>query len=370
MRRRQIRDAILRVPVLGPAAVGAIRKYIKAVDDRRLKQRAQIVPGRFLALYKQRNGIDDVANITDPVKKLHVDFALSTLDRGTYARNRLSEFVSVRGKSYLDVGCAYGGFLVAFAHGGAKRIVGIDLNPELLDYARALIEDYGVEAEVRQLDVLAADRSTDLGRFDLITCNDVIEHVLDPPVALSRLVGLLEDDGVLYMEIPNRFSASFVLSDGHYRIFGLTALPKKEADRYYRALTGRVHDVTYKSLPFYINTLAKLGASSRLISYSPRNLPEKLRSIADTFEEAVSKDPPASVPPELQASAKRHIRRVARTYDRVYARYLELEKSDAQKAEQYGRRLFYAFGCDFWGLLIEKKRGGAPRRVRWSRGVE
>ncbi len=40
-------------------------------------------------------------------------------------------------------------------------------------------------------------------RFDLIFMSHVIEHVLDPVATVARLHGLLEKDGVLYLETPN-----------------------------------------------------------------------------------------------------------------------------------------------------------------------
>lgn len=342
--RHKLRDALNQVPVVGPAAIEAVRAGRKMLDTRRLKKRNELVPERFIALYKQRNNIDtELDAIQDPVKKMYAEFALSTVSRGTYARNRISELVSLRGRSYLDVGCAYGGFLVAFAHAGATRITGIDLNPMLLDYARALLADYRVDARVMELDVLAADRRGELGRFGVVTCNDVIEHVLDPAVALANLAGLLEEDGCLYMEIPNRHSANSILSDGHYRIFGLTALPKYQADQYYRRVTGNIHDVTYKSLKYYTNILRRHGLDARLISYQPKNLSEALRKIDKTFAECEAKLSTVDHP-----SMARHVRRVANTFRRGHARYLQT--GDRQK----GLQLFYAYGCDFWTIFAQK----------------
>jgi SAM-dependent methyltransferase len=51
----------------------------------------------------------------------------------------------VRGKRVLDVGCASGGLSEAFAERGA-RVVGIDLNPRLIERAR---ERLGSRAEFR-----------------------------------------------------------------------------------------------------------------------------------------------------------------------------------------------------------------------------
>jgi 2-polyprenyl-3-methyl-5-hydroxy-6-metoxy-1,4-benzoquinol methylase len=368
-RRTRVRKALERVPVLGPAMIRALRRGRDWVGRYRIRRGVpELRPRRFEALYKQRNDIADVDDIRDPVKRIHAGFALSTVNRGRQASDRLAARVPLRGKSYLDVGCAYGGFLVAFAEAGAGPIVGIDLDPALLDYARALLADHDVRARVEQMDLLAADRPPDLGCFDLITCNDVIEHVRDPRTALARLVSLLTTGGVLYMEIPNRYCASFVLSDGHYGMHGLTALPKGKADRHFEEVTGGVYDVTFKSLPFYVNAFAELGASSELISETPSRLSRELAAIDATFTECerMLADPPLNSSAESRASLDLHVRRLAGLYRRELQRYRTLEKDDPRAARRHGERMFLMFGCDSWTLLVRSHPNGAPRKVRWA----
>jgi SAM-dependent methyltransferase len=58
-------------------------------------------------------------------------------------------------------------------------------------------EIVGVEPDVGgSIDDLA-------GEFDVVTAFHVLEHVLDPSAFLRRLAGLLCDDGVLVVEVPN-----------------------------------------------------------------------------------------------------------------------------------------------------------------------
>jgi len=347
-RRAHIGGAVRRIPWLGPLMIRMVRSARSMVAFR---------PERFERLYRQRHDTDDLDSIADPVRRMHADFALSTVRRGVRARDQIAAHTSIKGKRYLDVGCAYGGFLVAFAQAGARQVVGIDINPRLLEYARALLEDYDVEAQVECIDVLSAPRSSALGRFDIVTCNDVIEHVRDPGATLDRLVDLLDEGGTLFMQIPNRHSASFVLSDGHYRIFGLTALPKQAADRLFKELTSKRHDVTYKSLPFYINRLAHAGATSRVINPMPWNLGGRLEEIAATFDACESKlaDPNPRTSPGSRVSLERHVRRLASLYRRQLSRHRALKRTDPSAARTLAARMWLYFGCDFWEIVVTKQ---------------
>ncbi|MFN2486114.1 MAG: class I SAM-dependent methyltransferase [Acidimicrobiia bacterium] len=62
---------------------------------------------------------------------------------------------ALREKRVLDVGCAYGGFVVAASQAGAREVIGIDISRELLDLASMQLQDYGVDAELVQADIFA-----------------------------------------------------------------------------------------------------------------------------------------------------------------------------------------------------------------------
>lgn len=164
--------------------------------------------------------------------KMGLNFALSTVEGGEAVKNLVSQYVEIKGKRYLDVGCAYGGFLVAFKRAGVLEVVGVDIDPILLAYCKALLQDHCVNASFYQKDILKKEDIQTLGTFDIITCNDVIEHVKQPNIAINHMASMLSGNGVLFMEIPNRFFAPFVQSDGHFSLFGITVLPKWIADPY------------------------------------------------------------------------------------------------------------------------------------------
>ena len=177
---------------------------------------------------------DDLYERLGPLNAMYVRFALSTTERGAAFARYIAPHVALP-KRFLDIGCAYGGFLRAWRARGAD-VVGVELEAEFAALARANLGDDG--GQVVHADILACDAAS-LGRFDLVACNDVIEHVADGRALVRQVAALLEPGGVAYFEIPNPQAISFVASDGHFQQFGLTLLSRPLAERYLHEATGR-----------------------------------------------------------------------------------------------------------------------------------
>lgn len=176
------------------------------------------------------------------------EFAFSTNSRGANVMKILEKYTPIEGKKYLDVGCAYCGFLVAAYLLGAKKVEGIDINQNLIDLGKANLKDYAVKANVKVADILDKRYVASKGFFfDIITCNDVIEHVLDPGLAIRNISSMLSPDGVVMFEIPNMNNPQFVKSDGHFSMFAITLLDRDDAISYYHDSEGK----DYSSVGFY-----------------------------------------------------------------------------------------------------------------------
>ena len=192
----------------------------------------------------------------DPLQKLHVEFAMTTVIRGREIARLLDNNSCIRYKRrYLDVGTGFGGFLRAFKDFGFSEVVGIELQAHLAEYAKANIA--GIEsAQVLNVDFEEADCSG-LGKFDLITCNDVIEHVKQPAKVIQKMTALVSESGCISLKVPNKDSVSFVKSDGHFQLFGITQLSKEDAATYYSEALGLSKD----------NYLFEMGESYELEWY-------------------------------------------------------------------------------------------------------
>jgi glycosyltransferase involved in cell wall biosynthesis/SAM-dependent methyltransferase len=171
-------------------------------------------------------------NKSDPMYDTWLEFALSTNVRGLAAVETVQRYTSIPGKRVLDIGCAYGGFPVAFAKAGGEA-VGIDISSALLELAAKNVKDVSNAVSLYQRDITDSTQLKDLGTFDITTCNDLIEHVEDVRTALQNIASILKPGGLLYFQIPNAYSVGQVLKDGHYGLFGITLLSREDAVRYF-----------------------------------------------------------------------------------------------------------------------------------------
>ena len=230
------------------------------------------------------------ASHDDPCLPMYFEFALSANERGRKAANLIESIVPLAGKRTLDVGCACGGFLVALAECGAEP-TGFDIDEALLALAEHNFRDVGRRYPVHRADVTnPADIAAFHDTFDVISCNDVIEHVRDPAVTIAHIASMLRRSGVAYFEIPNRDAVSAVMADGHYQLFGITQLDRETAQRYYGAhAPGVPYGVEhYLRLDEYRKLFDAAGLSMELVpDPAAGHAPDAIRSALDELREAL-----------------------------------------------------------------------------------
>ena len=142
---------------------------------------------------------------------------------GTYWGGDGAGFTPLAGKRALDVGCGAGLVCEPLARLGAA-VTGIDAAPENAAAARAHAEQGGLAIDYRAGEVvqLAGER------FDLVTCLEVIEHVIDKVAFVTQLASVLADDGLLVISTPNRTTRSRLLLVGAAEATG--AIPRGTHD--------------------------------------------------------------------------------------------------------------------------------------------
>ena len=282
----------------------------------------------------------------DPCLPMYFKFALSANDRGRAVARLLASHVEIAGKRHLDVGCAYGGFLVAFSERGADSC-GFDIDPILLELGQSNYRDAGGRFTTYRKDVT---RLQDIAgfekRFDIVTCNDVIEHVDDPASALQNISLMLSLGGIAYLEIPNRDAASFVLQDGHYQLFGITQLDREEAADYYSAhMPGKPYGVEhYLRLPEYRALLDAAGLEMEVLEESLVGV--DVQSTLDAIR-------------QVEQSMAGSLREVpAGMRDRVgeeVTAYLTRAKAATRQTEQEKTDFLLTYGASFWKIVARKK---------------
>jgi 2-polyprenyl-3-methyl-5-hydroxy-6-metoxy-1,4-benzoquinol methylase len=104
---------------------------------------------------------------------------------------RYMQFVSgITPKRHLDIGSSTGTFLNAMQHVHGCESVGVEPGEAF--------REYSINSGIKTV----ADLNDVEGTFDLITMAHVLEHFTDPLDRLRIVSDLLEDDGVLFVEVP------------------------------------------------------------------------------------------------------------------------------------------------------------------------
>ena len=101
-----------------------------------------------------------------------------------------------RAGSVLDIGTATGGLLVALRDLGFTSVHGVEPSPDAA----------GVARETHGLDVVAGDVRTARAwgtQYSVVSLVAVLEHLVDPAAALRDVAGLLAEDGLLYLHVPD-----------------------------------------------------------------------------------------------------------------------------------------------------------------------
>jgi 2-polyprenyl-6-hydroxyphenyl methylase/3-demethylubiquinone-9 3-methyltransferase len=110
----------------------------------------------------------------------------------------------------LDVGCGGGILAEAMARTGAD-VLGIDLGQAVLEVAELHALEAGVAVSYRRIaaEALAAELP---GRFDLVTCMEMLEHVPDPAASLAALGQLVRPGGRVVVSTLNRTPQAFLVA--------------------------------------------------------------------------------------------------------------------------------------------------------------
>lgn len=115
------------------------------------------------------------------------------------------------GKRALDVGCGGGILADAMARQGAE-VLGIDLSTKALKVAQLhAMEASTPRVQYREIAVeaLAADEP---GRYDVVTCMEMLEHVPDPSSVVRACARLAKPGGHVFFSTLNRNPKSFLFA--------------------------------------------------------------------------------------------------------------------------------------------------------------
>ena len=133
----------------------------------------------------------------------------------------LSPAAEKRSPRVLDIGSGLCVFLHRMKEAGWE-CTALDPDPRAVEHARDVV---GVKAVCGDL-----PSSSELGYFDMITFNKVLEHIQEPVAMLAKSAAHLNKDGFVYVEVPD---GEMAVQDGpereeffieHHHVFSMASL--------------------------------------------------------------------------------------------------------------------------------------------------
>lgn len=122
----------------------------------------------------------------------------------------ITDRVTAPDPAILDVGCGGGILAEALARTGA-RVSGIDLSELSLQIARQHAQQGGLQIDYRLLDAEAMAQDEG-GRFDAVTCMEMLEHVPHPDRVIAACSRLLKPGGMAFFSTINRTPKAFLFA--------------------------------------------------------------------------------------------------------------------------------------------------------------
>lgn len=157
--------------------------------------------GALAADWWNPKGASAMLHRLNPVRLAYIRAQIDTHWHGDSRDRR-----PLAGKTALDVGCGAGLLAEPLARMGAA-VTGVDAAAENIAVAQdhAAGQGLGIAYHAGELAALS------LGRFDLVTSMEVVEHVSDPAAFIKELAARLKPDGLLILSTPNRTVISKLL---------------------------------------------------------------------------------------------------------------------------------------------------------------
>ena len=160
----------------------------------------------------------------------------------------------------LDVGCAYGLMLKRFPSDFHKY--GIDVSQHAIARAKQILP-HSKFAEVNVENSIPFKNNF----FDIVTCNDVIEHLERPDAALIQIYKVLKPGGILYLTTPNfNWLRKVLFAYPDRREHHISLIPHKTLETQLQQIGFKVKKRwTFSNIFIYIRYPGTLGIESAFI---------------------------------------------------------------------------------------------------------
>jgi SAM-dependent methyltransferase len=182
-------------------------------------------------------------------------------------RTEMLKFIPETAKKVLEIGCGEGNFGSLLKAQLGAEVWGIEYEPEQATVASKQID------KILCGDVMLLVDQLPEHYFDVIICNDVLEHLTDPYTVLKKLKTKLTTKGVVVSSLPNiRYFRNFfdlvfrrnwdytergIMDFTHFRFFTINSIRKMYENLDYEIMTleGINPTKSIKPWPLIILTL-------------------------------------------------------------------------------------------------------------------
>lgn len=192
-----------------------------------------------------------------------MDYNNKANDYFNHERPEMLAFLPDTCKTALDVGCGEGAFALQIKKKNEAEVWGIELMPEPGEQAKKHLDKVFVGPCENFIDDLPDNF------FDVIYCNDVLEHLVDPYTFLAHLKSKLSSTGVVISSIPNiRYHDAFkkiilqkkfeyeghgIFDKTHMRFFTKSSIAKMYTDLGYEIISHKGINRTRSLKPYIYN---------------------------------------------------------------------------------------------------------------------
>jgi 2-polyprenyl-3-methyl-5-hydroxy-6-metoxy-1,4-benzoquinol methylase len=197
-----------------------------------------------------------------------IDFMAKPSEYYSGIRTEMLKYIPSKATKILEVGCGEGNFGAALKKEGVE-VWGIEYAPEEANIAKSKLDKVFAGDIMLHLDHLPDNY------FDVIVCNDVLEHLIDPYIVLEKFKNKLTTAGIIVSSIPNiRFFRTFydfvfnknwdytdngIMDKTHYRFFTINSIRKMYEGLGYEIVSHEGINATRSIKPLLWNIIL-LGA--------------------------------------------------------------------------------------------------------------
>ncbi len=133
------------------------------------------------------------------MRSIDQNYFNNELKRTNYFWSRFGDQPDFKDKTILDFGCGHGALTLHAAKFKPKKIIGIDLEKNYIDFANEnLNNNFREYKDIVEFKLLDINNWEENNKFDIIISKETFEHVIDLEVVLESMYNLLKKDGRIY----------------------------------------------------------------------------------------------------------------------------------------------------------------------------